>query len=100
MPLGPLSIAIHGMDSGTSALQVLEIAVKSPESRYSSSEYDLGALKACRYSRIVVIQIVVVSEVQCIQLDRTLLWAWKFCRYSRIVVISAVVISEVDCILL
>ena len=40
--------------------QVLEIAVKSPERRYSSSEYDLGALKACRYTRIVVIQIVVI----------------------------------------
>ena len=75
----------------------LKIAVKSPESRCSSSEYDLGALKACRYSRIVVIQIVVISEVKCIQLDGTLLWAWKFGRYWRIVVISAVVISEVDC---
>ena len=75
----------------------LKIAVKSPESRYSSSEYDLGALKACRYSRIVVIQIVVISEVECVQLDGTLLWAWKFGRYSQIVVISAVVIGEVDC---
>ena len=74
------------------------MAVKNPESRDSSSEYDLGAQKACRYSRIVVIQIVVVSEVKCIQFDGALLWAWKFCCYSRIVIISAVVISEVDCV--